>query len=195
LNEAREEPLSEAQEEPLRIGKRLKAQRVSVGMKMRELAAEVGCSESLISKIENDKASPSLATLHKLVAALGTNVAYLFDGGDPPGVIFRAGERPIIDMGERKVKLERVVPYGDDRLIQANIHIISPGASSEGTVQHKGEEMGFVLEGSIVLTVDDEHHRLKPGDSFLFRSERFHEYHNPGRKTARVLWVNTPATF
>jgi transcriptional regulator with XRE-family HTH domain len=179
----------------LKIGKRLRAQRVSVGMKLRELAAEVGCSESLISKIENDRTSPSLATLHKLVAALGTNVAYLFGDGLAPGVIFRAGERPIIDMGERKVKLERVVPHGEDRLIQANIHIIAPGASSEGSVQHKGEEMGLVLEGSIVLTVDDEHHRLEPGDSFLFRSERFHEYHNPGRATARVLWVNTPATF
>jgi len=179
----------------LKIGKRLRAQRRSVGMKLRELAAEVGCSESLISKIENDKASPSLATLHKLVEALGTNVADLFGGGDSPGVIFRAGERPVIKMGERTVKLERVVPHGDERLLQANIHIISPGASSEGSVRHEGEEMGFVLEGSILLTVDDEQHRLNEGDSFLFRSERFHEYRNPGRKTARVLWINTPVTF
>ena len=43
------------------------------------------CSESFISKLENDKASPSFTMLHRLTAILGANVAALFAAGDEVG--------------------------------------------------------------------------------------------------------------
>ena len=58
-----------------------------------------------------------------------------------------------------------------------------------------GEEMGYVLEGMIDLTVGDQVCRLFEGDSFFFPSEEPHGYANPGDTVAKVLWVNTPPTF
>ena len=55
----------------IRIGIRLKHARLTKGLSLRQLADEVGCSESFISKIENDKVRPSFSTLHRIVAALG----------------------------------------------------------------------------------------------------------------------------
>jgi hypothetical protein len=55
------------------------------------------CSESFISKPENDKASPSFTTLHPLTTILGANVAALFDDGDEVGnVVSHLGVRPVI---------------------------------------------------------------------------------------------------
>jgi transcriptional regulator with XRE-family HTH domain len=42
------------------------------------LADQVRCTEGFLSKVENNKARLSLATLHRLVTALEINVASLF---------------------------------------------------------------------------------------------------------------------
>ena len=84
----------------IRIGGRLRHARLMKGISLKEVAAGVGCSESFVSKLENDRVQPSLAVLHRLVALLGINVAAMFDrpgqhdGG--PLFIMRAGERPTI---------------------------------------------------------------------------------------------------
>lgn len=184
----------------IRIGAQLKNARNSRRMTLRELATEVDCSESLISKIENDKAIPSLTMLHRIVVALGTNIAALFEtDGEESAVVMRPGTRPVIATGShgsgKGVKLERLISDDPDRLLQANIHIVPPAASTEGSLQHEGEEMGYVLEGTLELNVNGKPHLLRKGDSFVFRSEKFHGYRNTGRSPARILWVNTPPTF
>ena len=61
----------------VRIGMRLKHARLSKGYTLRELANIVKCSESMISKVENDKLRPSIAMLHRFSQALETNIASL----------------------------------------------------------------------------------------------------------------------
>ncbi|UEM04048.1 cupin domain-containing protein [Skermanella rosea] len=184
----------------IRIGVKLRHARLVRGLRMSDVARRVGCSESLISKLEHDKAKPSFVMLHKLVAALETNVAYLFaDAGDSAGPVARAGERPVITTDPLRnapgIRLERLIPYAEGHLLQANIHIIDPGSGSDGEIEHDGEEVGYVLEGALELTVGGQVHSLSAGDSFVFRSDLSHGYRNPGDTTTRVLWVNTPPTF
>ena len=92
---------ADAQAGAVAIGVRLRHARLTKGLSLRAVADQVGCSESFVSKIENDKVNPSLATLHKLVRVLETNIAALFsDGPDESSVqIFRPGSRPLIRMG------------------------------------------------------------------------------------------------
>jgi DNA-binding XRE family transcriptional regulator len=184
----------------IRIGAKLKHARKLCGMTLREVAAEVGCSQSLISKIENDKAIPSLTILHRIVVALGTNISVLFENdGDDGGVVMRSGGRPVIATGSqgrgKGVSLERLIPDDPNRLLEANIHIVPPAAGTEGILQHDGEEMGYVLDGSLELTVNGRRHLLRKGDSFVFRSENTHSYRNASQILARILWINTPPTF
>ena len=93
------------------------------------------------------------------------------------------------------IKLERLIPYSHSYLLQGNIHHIATGGRSDGNIVHSGEEVGYVLEGEIELTVDGRRYRAKAGDSFHFRSELPHGYRNVGAKPARVIWINTPPTF
>jgi quercetin dioxygenase-like cupin family protein len=55
--------------------------------------------------------------------------------------------------------------------------------------------MGYVLEGELELTVDQQKTFVKKGDSFFFLSHLPHGYRNIGSVDARVLWVNTPQSF
>lgn len=167
---------------------------------MKALAELAGCSESLLSKVEGGHATPSLATLHRLALALSTNIATLVSGPDiNTSPIQRASERPAVSFptaGKRgSIMLERVVVPGPGQLLQGDIHVIEPHSSSDEQISHIGEELGYVLEGQLEMTLDAECYLLQPGDSFHFPSNVPHSYRNPGEVVTRVLWVNTPPTF
>src|ERR1700712_656784 len=114
---------------PSRLGTRLRLARKIHGMALKALATAADCSESLLSKIENGKASPSLPMLHRLVEVLGTNIGWMFEEGDGDGgIVFRNGARPLIALDPLRqgegISLERVIPYSAGHLLQCNIHHI-----------------------------------------------------------------------
>lgn len=185
--------------EGARIGHRLRYARRKQGLLMKDLARRVGCSESLISKIERGHATPSLRMLHNVAAVLDISIASLFESGPEEQVVQRYGERPLIHLESRagggSIDLERLAPYQEKTQLEANIHLVAPGAESDGEIAHEGEEVGYVIEGTIELTVEENSYVLNAGDSFYFRSELAHRYRNIGHTVARLLWVNTPPSF
>lgn len=193
-------PDDEAATAAARLGTRLKLARQTRGMTLKAVALAAGCSESLLSKIENGKASPSLPMLHRLVEVLETNIGWMFEEVDgEEGIVFRSGTRPLIALDPLRrgegISLERVIPYSPGHMLQCNIHHIDAAGESAGPIRHAGEEVGLVLAGEIELMVEDQTFRLGPGDAFVFRSERAHHYRNIGQERASIFWVNTPPTF
>lgn len=187
-------------ENNLHIGVKLRHARKVKGYRLADLAERVGCSESFLSKLENDKVKPSLQLLHKIVGQLNTSIGSLFETGDEADdIIMRKGQRPLIHMSAIRpgegVSLECLVPNPEARLLYGAIHIVAPGGGSEGAITHEGEEVGFILEGELDLEVDGKSYHLTQGDSFFFRSDLPHGYRNPTDSSTRILWVNTPSTF
>ena len=67
---------------------------------------------------------------------------------------------------------------------------MEPGASSGASaMEHPGEELVFVLEGSVEFEVDGQDYRLAEGDSVHFRTDRPHRWKNPGKRPARAVWM------
>jgi len=188
--------------ENLLIGAYLKHARLNRRRSLRQLSDEVGCSESFLSKVENDKLRPSLAMLHRIVSALGVSIGKLFvagNGADSTVTVVKADSRPILKTGHLRsgkgIALEALVPTSIAVLLEANIHRVAPGGSSRGLIQHQGEEMGFVLEGKIELNVQGKKVSVSKGDTFFFQSHLKHGYRNTGKKEAQIVWINTPQSF
>ena len=181
------------------IGQTLRNARMMKRMRLKDVADRVGCSVSMLSKIENGRAAPSLRILHSVVRVLDTSIAALFSSA-PDGdlVFFREGERPTVTIdgtGRGEIILERLVPFSPNRILEGNIHIVLPGADSGGAISHAGEEVGLVIEGTIELQVGGTTRTLRQGDSFFFKSELPHSYRNVGDIVAKIVWINTPPTF
>jgi transcriptional regulator with XRE-family HTH domain len=184
----------------IRVGLKMKHTRLLKGLTLKQLAELAGCSESLLSRIENGNANPSIKMMHRVALALGMPVSGLFqENVDSSDVVMRHGERPTVGTDQvrrgKGSKLEALIPSGRINLLSGYINDIEPGGGSEGVLQHEGEEFGYVLDGEIDLTVDNRSYQLREGDSFYFRSERPHSYINNRKKVARVLWINTPPSF
>jgi transcriptional regulator with XRE-family HTH domain len=135
-----------------RIGIKLKHARMVKGLRLRDVAERADCSESLISKIENGRANPSVSMLHRIASVLGTNIGHLFAMPDEDGgLVQRQEERPIIATDSLRrgqgITLERLVPNVEGSLLQGAIQIIEPGGGSNEKISHVGEEVGYVLDG------------------------------------------------
>jgi quercetin dioxygenase-like cupin family protein/DNA-binding XRE family transcriptional regulator len=195
---ATEEPDASALE--LHVGARLRHARLLNRMRLKDVAEGAKCSESMLSKIENDRAVPSLTTLHRLCKTLNLSISALLNKDlVEPWTILRSGERAVIGhasgTGSEGVKAEVLIPSADGRLLEGFVVVIEPGGHTSGILQHKGEEVGYIIEGQLELTLGDEAHLLNAGDSFYFPSDLPHAYRNPGRTLMRAVWINTPPTF
>jgi quercetin dioxygenase-like cupin family protein len=74
--------------------------------------------------------------------------------------------------------------------------IVSATDGSDGAFTHEGEEMLYVVSGTLVLQLDGtDDFDLRPGDSMSYDSSRPHAWVNRGNEPAILVWVNTPRTF
>lgn len=182
----------------MQLGTKLRHARLTRGMRIKDVADKAGCSEGMVSKVENGKVSPSLALLHRLVAATGTNVSSLFEN-TPDRFITRAGQRSAFSQSGvadgAAIVMELLTPIPSPALFQSSVHIIPQNVMSDGPIEHEGEDFGYVLEGKLELFVGDQTFHLDVGDTFYFPSTLPHSYRNPGDTVTRVLWFNTPPTF
>jgi transcriptional regulator with XRE-family HTH domain len=192
------------------IGSRLAALRKEHRYSIRALAARASVSASLISDVERGKVEPSISTLKRMAAALGTTLTYFFsDPSEANGRVVRASDR--VDLsGSRGAKLQGEVRSGmkaggirfelaspeQAENIEAIYGRYDVGATmGEEPVTHEGEEWGMVLRGRLKVWVGEEIHFLDAGDSIWFPSTIPHRMENVAREPTEYIWVDTPKSF
>ncbi len=182
----------------LAVGEKLRHARRRQHLTLKAVSDRVGCSESMLSKIERGRVAPGLDLLARLAETLEASVAALFsEQNNMSVVVYQNGERPTIEVGSDRddgapTILQRLVPLSDGCLLNGNVHVVPPGGGSSGALVHMGEEVGFIVEGFIELTVDGKVSLLGAGASFYFPSNLPHSYRNIGVDTARIVWINSP---
>jgi mannose-6-phosphate isomerase-like protein (cupin superfamily) len=151
-------------------------------MTLREVAASAGVTESFLSQVERDVASPSIATLRRVAVALGLSIGEILDQVGPHGQLAARDEFLTDGAGAR---------------LQVIMSVIEPGGGTgaEAYAHESDEECLLVLEGSLDLWVGEEEYRLEVGDAIRYSSRVPHRNQNPGPGQARVLFVLTPPSF
>ncbi len=179
------------------LGARIRHYRKQKKLTLKQVAAKAECSDVFISQVERGLASPSIASLKRIANAIEVNLITLIqiDEDQADRVVTRENERLQFKFPKSEVYSELLTTNIRNKQMQPLYKIVKPGAGSDGTYRHNGEEMGFILEGTLELTVDDQVYDLKPGDSFYFKSSRQHGYRNKGKTETRLLWIITPPTF
>lgn len=178
------------------LGPRLRSLRTERGITLRQLANETGLSASYISLLERSLSTPSVGSLQKVAAALGTNIVKLLTEEEPQQsklVVSEDEQRelPLDIPGVQMLELAAVETQLEPLLFR-----IAPGAGSREPYSHEGDEFLYVLCGTLEVTLDETLvYRLGPKDSMTFASRRPHTWRNEGDVETCVIWVNTPPTF
>jgi transcriptional regulator with XRE-family HTH domain len=180
----------------LDVGTHLKAVRQMYGLSQRELAKRAGVTNGLISLIEQNRVSPSVSSLKKVLDGIPMALAEFFtlDLGGKPQVFFPREE--LSDIGTASVELRLI----GGRLANRSMSILheryAAGADTgEEMLTHAGEEGGVIVRGRIELTVGGESRVLGPGDAYYFKSSVPHRFRNTGREECEIVSASSPPTF
>jgi len=184
-------------------GARLKEERERRRMSQRQLAAATGVTSGMISLIEQNRTSPSIATLKKILVGLDITLSTFFAAPEESGPkwFYRKSElreiTPAAKRGEGGGGVNfRQIGRPGASAIQMLYETYAPGADTGPELySHDAEEAGIVLSGRVYVTVGTETQLLEAGDGYLFNSRTPHRFHNPGPEECVMVSACTPPTF
>lgn len=189
----------------MEIGERLRAAREARNMSQRDLATRAGLTNGAISLIEQNKNSPSVASLKSLLDAIPMTMSEFFaevENTQPEKYFYEhsdfielsPGE---IGMGDKAARLSlRQLGTASQHSLQMLHENYPPGTDTgPDMLSHDGEEAGIVVSGEIEVTVGRQVRILRSGEGYLFDSRLPHRFRNIGDEPCVIISACTPPTF
>jgi transcriptional regulator with XRE-family HTH domain len=161
------------------IARQVRQYRLAAGLSVGEMAAKVGISKAMLSKIENAQTSCSLTTLARLASGLGVPVTALFRGVDAEreAVFVQAGHgAKIVRRGTRVGHNYELLGAlrGPHKRMEAVLVTLTESSEVFPLFQHPGTELIYMLEGAMVYGHGEARYLLHPGDALQFDGEGAH---------------------
>jgi transcriptional regulator with XRE-family HTH domain len=175
------------------VGAKLRSVRVAFGLSQRALARRAGVTNGLISLIEQNRVSPSVSSLKKVLDGVPMTLVEFFtlDEASAPQMFFAAEE--LKELGNEAVSQRLVAAARSGRQLSILHERYAPGAiTGDELLAHRGEEGGLVVRGRIELTIGGSTRVLGPGDAFYFTSQLPHRFRNVGREVCEIVSCVTP---
>jgi len=177
----------------LDLGLRLKEYRTIKGLSQSELAKLVGVTPSTISQVESNLIYPSIPALLKMTEVLGIEVSAFFqEKADAEDCVFHTDEAievKLASMAGGSMDASLLLPRRTSN--QAELYLIEfhPGQLTSHFFAQKGEEMGYVLSGSLFVKLAHKSYTLSQGDVIHLKSEIPLQWKNLESIPAKLLWI------
>lgn len=174
---------------PSMIASGIHAARRRAGMTLATLAAQIELDKGYLSRLERGEKSPSIGALLKIAEALNVQIGQLFGETTGKDAITLVRRDQHIDLASAGDLLSQVIlPATGQRRLSA--FLIEPDKGEEVRhTAHPGDELLYVLEGSIEVAFNDRKLQLEAGDCLHFDGHLQHLICSAGRKRSRVLIV------
>lgn len=181
------------------VGKKLKNIRLKRELTIQELAERSKVSSNMISRIERGLTIPSVEILMKLAAVFDKSINFFVEEVSSTNeIVFSVtGERDttVYDDPSGNMRTESFTSGLRDPQFMSFFCTVKPGGTSgEKNMYHPGDELIYLLEGQLSVTIAGERHELNPGDSLSFKSHLPHRWDNIGIGEAKVIWTLSPFT-
>src|SRR5580693_400334 len=185
--------VSAAREEGVLPGQRFRRLRARRGLSLAQVAQATGVSVGFLSALERGQMRSSVATLRRIARYYRTNILSLFEAARENPRLVRPAQRKVLET-TAGVRME-LLAWGNTAM-EPHLFRVKPNGGSGESYTHEGEEFLHILRGEFEIWLgNEEHYRLKTGDSLYFESSTPHRWKNPGKTETWLLWVNTPPTF
>lgn len=180
------------------IGKKINQLRLAKGYSQRKLAKLSGLTNTSISSIERNKVSPAVNTLKAILAVLGSDLTTFFsDEWKEPKARVIVTPKDLLELSEpsSRVSLKQVYNCSATRNLGFLIETYQPNSSTEERIAHEGEEIGTVIEGKIIIRINETTYLLNEGDSYVIDTNQPHTFINPTDGVSRIVSAHTPMTY
>lgn len=180
---------------PYDLGDRLKTLRLQKGVSQTELARLTGVTASTISQIESNLIFPSLPALFRMAEIMSVDVSSILGDAHRQSrkVVFpSSGVQPVKSSSSSKNGVKALFLAPGKTELAAEPYLIEIPAHhklSGHFTAHKGPELGYVLSGSLRMTIDNTLHTAQSGDTIYLARETPQQWENTGPEPVRLFWV------
>jgi transcriptional regulator with XRE-family HTH domain len=178
------------------VGQNVRRERERAGISVRELARRLGVSASFLSQFELGQSQAAVSTLFAIASELNLSLDDLLDHSVEPakGATSR-GRPPVAEYlaFQTGVRWQRLADLGDDH-IDFLLTEYEPGADSapgDQPQRHKGNDYGYVLEGTLTVVIKGRRRRVKAGNAIAMRGDEPHRLLNETEELVRAIWFVT----
>lgn len=172
----------------------LRELRIQQGITLETLATAVGLTPGHLSQLERGRASPSVSTLTRLADYYRVPVAFFFEDDVDGVTVMQQGSHLVLQPEEGGARFQLLSPDLNRRIEFLLITIDPNSATHSHYNRHPGEEVHFVLHGSLEVEVGGQTYLLATGDSIHFQSTLPHRLRNPKAEPALIVTAMTPPT-
>lgn len=176
------------------IGKRLKEFRLHQGLTLQDLAERNHYSTSYLSKVENSKKAPPVSTLIVLARTLNVSLSEIFGevGTESTMCLVKKNQRQEMARGGSVFGYSYQTLAHTFRPKQMDPYILIiplKQPKKHPLFQHEGEEMLFVLEGTMKFFHGEKELIVEQGDCIYFDAGIPHYGICQGNKEVKCLMV------
>jgi len=179
------------------LGADLRALRHARGVTLTTLGERLGRSVGWVSQIERNLSHPSIDDLRAIAEVFDVPISLFFGQNTADvaeqGYVVRKGVRRQIGSGEAGLVEALLSPdLTDDFEV---VHsVFEPGTCISSPNQRPTQEVGYLISGTLDLTIGGREFTIYPGDSFRIRGEVY-AWANPYDKPAVAIWVIAPPIY
>jgi transcriptional regulator with XRE-family HTH domain len=177
------------------IGTRIRDARASRGWTLETLAEKSGLSAGFLSQVERGLSTLSIVSLSSICRALDLPIESLFVSSGPldrrEPVVTKSDRQLQIQIGRSPVAYRYLTGQLPEQPIEELLIAEFPADCRQDGSQHRGEELGYVLDGELTIAVDGTEYDLGVGDSYRIEASRSHAYRTGRSGGAKVLMAVT----
>ena len=175
------------------LGKRIKEYRMKKGLTLKRLEEKTGFTKGYLSKVENTKKAPPVSTLIVLAKALEVSLSDIFgEKGEKSSI-------SLVKKDQRQVVARNGTVFGYSyqtlahkfykKKMEPYILTLPVKPKQVPLYQHEGEEILFVLEGTMKFFHGDLELIAEEGDCLYFDASVPHHGICQGKKEVKCLMV------
>lgn len=183
------------------VGQYVRRERERAGISVRELARRLGVSASFLSQFELGQSQAAVNTLFAIATQLNLSLDDLLGHSVEPGgsAAVKGSTRPTRPDAAHYLSFQTGVRWRRlARLGQEHVDFLlteyEPGADSapgDSPQKHKGNDYGYVLEGTLTVIVNGRRKRVKAGNAVAMRGDVPHRLVNETDELVRAIWFVT----
>jgi transcriptional regulator with XRE-family HTH domain len=179
----------------LLLGKRLKKRRNEMKLSLRALAEKTDLTASFLSQLERGLTNASLKSLQRIADELKVPLLYFLAGNSYTSPVVRAGQRAKLELDDDTILYELLSPNLAGKL-EAMMRALKPGGETIARpLSVETEQMIFLLEGDLTVTLKKHVYNLNAGDSICFNGDDLVKLTCGSESQARWISVITPPVF
>jgi transcriptional regulator with XRE-family HTH domain len=183
------------QADPIHVGEKIKHMRETQGLSIEELAKKTGFDVEMLENVEKENIIPPLGTMIRLSRALNTVMSSLFSSQEEQVhySVVRVNDQKSAPLPTGRASYHSYIPLAadlKDRHMDPFIVKLNPEKAKDVVPSvHDGEELIYVIDGEVKITVEDKVEILGLGDALYLKSTTPHVVITNTDKPALILAI------